>query len=161
MAQSNIKNCTLVFLVKKEGNAISEVCLAMKKRGFGQGRWNGVGGKVSPNEEIEAAAVREAREEIDVEVRDLKNVAGLTFGFPNKPEFNQRVHVYFSERWAGEPKETEEMSPKWFTIANIPYGAMWECDTYWLPEVLKGKFISAAFTYGENDTLLNSAIKEV
>jgi len=33
----------------------------MKKRGFGQGKWNGFGGKVEPNESIEQAAIREMK----------------------------------------------------------------------------------------------------
>jgi hypothetical protein len=47
---------TLVF-VRQPGR----VLLGMKKRGFGQGKWNGFGGKVEPNEEVTTAAVRELR----------------------------------------------------------------------------------------------------
>jgi hypothetical protein len=48
-----MRNATLLFLIKKSGDQISEICLAMKKRGFGVGRWNGAGGKVSQGETIE------------------------------------------------------------------------------------------------------------
>jgi hypothetical protein len=41
-----MRNSTLLFLVKKNGEEITDICLAMKKRGFGSGRYNGVGGKV-------------------------------------------------------------------------------------------------------------------
>jgi hypothetical protein len=34
------KQATLLFLIKDQ-----KILLAMKKRGFGKGRWNGVGGK--------------------------------------------------------------------------------------------------------------------
>ncbi|HET8669978.1 MAG TPA: NUDIX domain-containing protein, partial [Candidatus Saccharimonadales bacterium] len=40
--------------------------LAMKKRGFGINKWNGVGGKVDEDETIEQAAIRECQEEITV-----------------------------------------------------------------------------------------------
>ncbi|MEK7504190.1 MAG: hypothetical protein AAB550_01680 [Patescibacteria group bacterium] len=40
-----MKQATLCFLVKD-----NQILLAMKKRGFGVGKWNGVGGKV--NEEM-------------------------------------------------------------------------------------------------------------
>jgi hypothetical protein len=36
-----MRNVSLLFLVKKTDGKISEICLAMKKRGFGMGRWNG------------------------------------------------------------------------------------------------------------------------
>lgn len=40
-----------------------QVLLAMKKKGFGEGWWNGYGGKVEAGETVEAAMVRELREE--------------------------------------------------------------------------------------------------
>ena len=36
----------------------TRILLGLKKRGFGQGRWNGFGGKVQAGETIEAGAVR-------------------------------------------------------------------------------------------------------
>ena len=40
-----MKLVTLLFL-RRDG----QILLAMKKRGFGEGKWNGVGGKVEPGE---------------------------------------------------------------------------------------------------------------
>ena len=36
----------------------TRILLGMKKRGFGQGRWNGFGGKVEKGETIHQAAIR-------------------------------------------------------------------------------------------------------
>lgn len=47
------KLLTLLFVLKP-----GKVLLGYKKRGFGQGRWNGFGGKVQQNETIQEAAVR-------------------------------------------------------------------------------------------------------
>ena len=52
---------TLLFL--RRGN---EILLARKKRGFGKGKYNGVGGKLKKGESPEMAMVREAREEISI-----------------------------------------------------------------------------------------------
>jgi 8-oxo-dGTP diphosphatase len=92
-----MKNTTLLFLVKKQDNKISELLFAMKKRGFGAGRWNGVGGKLSEGETIVQAVVRETKEEIGVDVQEshLKKVAELAFTFPHRPDFNQLVHVFY------------------------------------------------------------------
>ena len=43
----NKKVLTLVYIRDDE-----KVLLGMKKRGFGQGKWNGFGGKVQQNESI-------------------------------------------------------------------------------------------------------------
>jgi 8-oxo-dGTP pyrophosphatase MutT (NUDIX family) len=56
-----MRNTTLLFLVKKQDNKITDVLLAMKKRGFGAGRWNGVGGKLGEGETIEQAVIRESK----------------------------------------------------------------------------------------------------
>src|SRR6185436_20735723 len=110
-----MKNATLVFLIKLKNKKITDICLAMKKRGFGVNRWNGTGGKVKENEKIEEAARRETKEEIGVIVDDLNKVGELFFFFSNNPAWDQLVHVYFCKSWSGEPAESEEMKPQWFS----------------------------------------------
>lgn len=65
-----LRIATLLFLVKDD-----EILLAMKKRGFGKDRYNGVGGKVDDGESIEAAAARETIEEIGVTPINFWHVA--------------------------------------------------------------------------------------
>src|SRR5258708_6573932 len=155
------RNATLVFLIKRKNGTVNEICLAMKKRGFGANRWNGMGGKVEAGETIEAAARRETQEEIGVTVGDLEKVAALSFTFPHNPSWNQTVHAYFCETWQGEPQESDEMAPAWFTPETIPYTEMWPDDIFWLPEVIKGNFVHAQFSLGEKDVILNQQIEIV
>lgn len=156
---NNLRNATLVFLIKRSNGEINEICLAMKKRGFGMNRWNGVGGKVDDqNETIEDAARRETKEEILVDLNVLNKVAELSFYFPHNPAWNQMVHVYFSENWTGEPKESDEMNPKWFSVHELPFHNMWPDDIFWLPEVINGKTLRAMFTFGQNDVILDKEI---
>ena len=156
-----LRDATLVFLVKRSQGEITHICLAMKKRGFGMNRWNGVGGKVEKNETVDEAAKRETKEEIGVQVKALSKIAELSFFFPHNPLWNQMVHVYFSEDWEGKPTESEEMNPKWFVSADIPFHAMWPDDIYWVPEVLKGNLLRAMFRFGEGDVVLEKKINIV
>src|SRR4051812_23340605 len=96
----HMRNVTLCLLIKGD-----EVLLAMKKRGFGAGKWNGIGGKVNEGESIEAAAVREAEEEIGVkiDIKDLEYTATTNFFFKDKPEWNQSMKTFFVAKWEGEP----------------------------------------------------------
>lgn len=59
--KEKLRDVTIVFLVKKIEEKITEVCLAIKKRGFGVNRWNGLGGKVEKDEEILVGAIREQK----------------------------------------------------------------------------------------------------
>lgn len=156
-----MRDTTLLFLVKKERNIITDICLAMKKRGFGAGRYNGTGGKVEAGESIENATRREAKEEIGVIVNDMSKCAELAFTFPHKEDWNQLVHVFVSDSWEGDIVETEEMKPEWFAVRDIPYSTMWPDDIFWLPKVIAGNFINAKFSFGEGDVILDQEVTVV
>lgn len=153
----NKKTLSLLFL--RKGNL---VLLAMKKRGFGEGRWNGVGGKVEEGESIEQAMIRETQEEIGVTPLIFEKVGDIRFDeyFKGKPTL-MHVHVYTCTQWDGEPTESEEMRPQWFKLDKIPYKAMWSDDPYWLPSVLEGKKISADFKLDAADVILSHTVTEV
>ena len=151
-----MKQATLLFLVKN-----NQILLAMKKRGFGVNRWNGVGGKPILNENILDTAIRETQEEIGVTPKNISQVATLDFYFQDNPKLDQQVVVYLAKEWEGEPVETEEMNPKWFDIEKIPFDSMWPDDPYWLPLVLTNKKIQAKFVLGENDIILEKEIHEI
>ena len=158
-----MRDATLCFLIKKDGDEIKEICLGMKKRGFGVNRWNGVGGKVNAHEgeTIEEALVRETQEEIGVKINDFYKVAELSFNFPDNKEWDQVVHTYFTEDWEGEPIESEEMRPEWFHVSKIPFDSMWPDDKHWLPHAINQRIIKGNFSFGENDVILNQNIEFV
>ena len=69
------------------------------------------------------------------------------------------MHVYFCESWKGEPTESEEMRPAWFSTSQIPFDSMWPDDKFWLPLVLDGQFVTAKFSFGEGDVILEKDVK--
>ncbi len=147
-----MKIVTLLFLRKEY-----QILLAMKKRGVGVGKWNGVGGKVDSGETVEAAALRECEEEICVRPKHVTKVAELEFIIPSQ-EFHNYTHVYIAETWEGEPQETEEMAPRWFALDEIPYDSMWSDDAIWLPRVLIGETVKATFHFDQNERVSNYTI---
>jgi hypothetical protein len=126
-----ITRATLCFLIKD-----GTVLLALKKRGFGKDFWNGVGGKIEPGE------------------TPKQKVARIDFYFPksnDKDPWVERVFVFLTDSWLGQPAETEEMKPKWFKFGEIPYKKMWSDDILWIPKVLNGQKIKAHFWFDEQN----------
>lgn len=155
---TTLPKASLCFLI----NENNQVLLAKKKRGFAKGKWNGVGGKTeSKDKNIEETAIRETYEEISVTPKSLQQIATINFYFLNKQDWGQKVFVFIVKDWKGKPEESEEMSPKWFDIKQIPYDKMWEDEKHWLPIILKGIKINADFLYDENQKLLEHKITEI
>jgi len=159
-----MKQTTLCFLIK-EDQKNKELLLAMKKKGFGEGKWNDVGGKLDSkkDKDIFEVAIREMKEEIGVGVKDIEKVAILNFSYPylsNPEEKEWQVHVFFAKEWQGKPKESEEMEPKWFKIDEIPFDEMWPDDEFWLPKVLNGKKVKADFIFKEGEIIESYNINE-
>ncbi len=147
-----LKVCTLVLLIRD-----NEILLAMKKRGFGMGLWNGVGGKIKKGETIEQALIRESIEEISVEPTEYTKVAVHDFTFADGVP-DMQVHAYLATKWQGEPTESEEMAPQWFKQSEIPYDQMWQDDLLWMPLVLRGKKLKTSFAFTKNNELLSANI---
>ena len=151
-----MKNATLCIVTHE-----NKILLGMKKRGFGEGKWNGFGGKVQEEENVEDAAKRELLEEAAITAQKLDKIGEITFLFPHKEEWNQIVHLFYVPNFEGTPKETEEMKPQWFDIDKIPFEKMWDDDKYWLPKVLSGKKIHATFIFDkDNETIVEMKINE-
>lgn len=148
-----MKHVTLVFLRRK-----GQILLAMKKRGFGVGKWNGAGGKADPGETMEQAAIRECQEEINVTPLNLQKLGELHFF--DLPDVEHYCHVFVASEWEGELSETEEMRPQWFNTKAIPYTDMWPDDEFWLPLLIDGKSFKGRVTI-EDDKVKECHIQEV
>ncbi len=145
---------TVLLLIRGD-----EVLLGMKKTGFGQGNYLGIGGKIEKGESSLEGVVRECREEISVDVQNPTFRGQVKFNFLAKPEWNSVVDVYSSETWVGEPAESEEIKPNWFKKSEIPLEQMWHDNRYWLPLVLEGNKFSAEFDLTEDLRVDNYSVR--
>lgn len=136
------------------------ILLGMKKRGFGEGKWNGFGGKVVPGETIEEAARRELKEEAGIEAGRLEKLGILEFEFIGEPD-TLEVHIFRSDDFSGEPTESEEMRPQWFHVDDTPFGQMWLDDRYWLPLFLERKKFTGRFVFGTDGSIADMELSEV
>ena len=138
---------TLVFVIKN-----AEILLIRKKRGLGAGKINGPGGRLEPGESFAEAAIREAQEELRITPIDPRYAGETHFQFVDG--YSIHVHVFTAQDFEGEPTETDEASPIWVPVDEIPYDEMWEDDRLWLPLVLDGVTFSGRYIF-DNDIMLD------
>ncbi|HEX8394950.1 MAG TPA: NAD(+) diphosphatase [Longimicrobium sp.] len=84
---------------------------------FTPGMYSVLAGFVEPGESLEETCIREAREEVGVEIAEVRYVASQPWPFPSQ------VMIAFTSTYAGgeivpQPGEIEEA--RWFTVDEIP-----------------------------------------
>ncbi len=129
------------------------VLLGMKKRGFGEGRWNGFGGKVNDGETIVNAAKRELLEESGLAWIKGEAAGVLTFFNGGGSKTDIEMHIFRVREFQGDPKESDEMLPQWFAFNKIPFADMWPDDPYWLPKFLQGSDVHGWFRFLNSETI--------
>lgn len=139
---------TLCFLLRGD-----EVLLIRKKRGFGAGKLNGVGGRVETGEVVESAAAREVLEEVGVIARSLQPAGVLEF-YSTGGEPDWVIHVFLCRVFESNPRPSDEAEPRWFKVDELPYSEMWDDDRVWLPHVLAGRRVRGKFWFNEGYTKL-------
>ncbi|MFC4451393.1 8-oxo-dGTP diphosphatase [Halorussus aquaticus] len=138
-----MRDATLCYVF--DGN---DVLFIEKKRGHGEGRYVGPGGKVENGESIAEGAIRETREETSIIVDSVEKKGELEFYFAEEP-FMQ-VHVFRSDSYSGKPAESEEAIPVWLDATDLPYDEMWKADKHWLPHLIEGTTFTGTFWYDED-----------
>jgi 8-oxo-dGTP pyrophosphatase MutT (NUDIX family) len=122
----------------------TRVLLGMKKRGFGEGKLNGFGGKVQPDETVCEAALREMEEESGVRLLDATLAGVLLYDYPLK-DTTMEVYFYRATSFKGRIGETDEMAPLWVERAGIDYSTMWADDPWWMDKMFELDLTRSAF----------------
>jgi 8-oxo-dGTP diphosphatase len=79
-----------------------------------EGGWEFPGGKVEPGETEEEAAVREIREELDLEIK-----VGASLGPAVEISEHYQLRVYLASIVAGEPVLREHAELRWFGATEL------------------------------------------
>lgn len=157
MVKLNKSVCSLLY-IKME----NKLLLARKKRGFGYGMFNGVGGKMQAGENITQTMLRETMEEIGVVPTGYELVSVLKFDeYVKGVRELVEVDVFLADGYDGTIAESEEMDPQWFELDNLPYDNMFPDSKYFLPDVLEGKKVKGFFKYDEEFNILENRLEVV
>ncbi|HYB41450.1 MAG TPA: NAD(+) diphosphatase [Candidatus Methylomirabilis sp.] len=102
-----------VIVLVKDGDR----CLLARKAGWAPGRYALVAGFVDNGESLEAAVAREVKEEVGVDVTDIRYIGSQNWPFPSQ------LMVGFVATYAGgelkvDPDELEDA--RWFPASKLP-----------------------------------------
>jgi len=136
--------------------AYGKILLIRKKRGLGAGKINGPGGRLEEGETALESAIRETEEELHVTPTGLSERGRLHFQFLDG--YSLLCTVFLATGWEGEPTETDEASPLWTPLDQIPYHEMWEDDRHWLPGMLAGREFDGFFEF-DGERMLSHEVK--
>ncbi|MHC5796346.1 8-oxo-dGTP diphosphatase [Lacisediminihabitans sp. FW035] len=135
------------YLLRPGGDG-EEVLLGRKKFGLGEGNLVGPGGKIEPGETAEEAIRREVAEETSIVLGEVRLVGELSYPFPFRPAWSQKSWVFVCHEWEGTARESDELAPEWYPVADIPTARMWDDAHYWVRDALAGRFVRATFEFG-------------
>ncbi|MBK9612292.1 8-oxo-dGTP diphosphatase [Candidatus Amarobacter glycogenicus] len=129
---------TLGYVLSGDGLSVLMVHRNARPQDHAYGKYNGLGGKMEPGEDLAACMVREIREEAGIEVTSLRLRGTLSWpGFGDRRE-GWFGFVFLVEGWEGTPMASNpEGDLHWISIARLLAGElpMWEGDRLWLPMV--------------------------
>ena len=103
--QNTIRKLYSLVFVKDVANR--KILLGYKKRGFGMHKWNGLGGKIEPNETHIEGAIREVKEESGLDIDNPHQMGYLEFQFENKLDETLECHVFLAHDFKGEIRECD------------------------------------------------------
>ena len=106
-----ISPCMIVLVTRGD-----EVLLA-RSPGFPPGLYSTLAGFVEPGESMEECVIREIREEVGIEVRNIKYMASQSWPYPHSMMFG--FHAEYS---TGEiiPQMEEIEDARWFNLNGLP-----------------------------------------
>jgi 8-oxo-dGTP diphosphatase len=115
------------LILRRTVEGEDQVLLMLRQgTGYMDGHWATVAGHVEAGESCAAAAVREAREEVgvDVNVCDLRPLCGMHRTGGDGMDINERADFFFETRaWRGAPRLLERdraAALAWFGLGSLP-----------------------------------------
>lgn len=120
------------------------------------GKYNGLGGKLEAGETPRECAIREVKEECNLQVDELK-LAGVITWNPNIDCKRWIGFVYVITKFTGDViNNCPEGELEWVENNKLLSLPLWESDHVFLPKVLAREFFEAEFVW--KDTKLLSSL---
>lgn len=110
----------VLFVLERDDQFLFQL---RQNTGIWDGLWSIPGGHVEPNEHILQTVVREAREELGIDVEE-PNIHLLGIHHYRRTDGNDGLNLYYRiTRWQGEPTNTDPhhcADMQWFGLDDLP-----------------------------------------
>jgi 8-oxo-dGTP diphosphatase len=129
---------TLGYILSPDGRKVLLVHRNKRPGDAHLGKYNGLGGKLDPGEDVVTCLRREVREEAGIECENI-----LLRGTVSWPGFGKHGEDWFGfvfrvDRWSGTPlAENPEGTLEWVEVERILTLPLWEGDRHFLPLVFE------------------------
>jgi 8-oxo-dGTP diphosphatase len=130
---------TLGFVMSPDGRRVLLVHRNRRPEDAHRGKYNGLGGKLEPGEDVVACLRREVREESGLECEEV-----LLRGTVSWPGFGKSGEDWFGfifriDRYRGAPWAENADGPlEWVEVGRVLQLPLWEGDRHFLPLVFAG-----------------------
>jgi 8-oxo-dGTP diphosphatase len=124
---------TLGYVMSPDGTKVLLIHRNARPDDQHYGKYNGLGGKLEPGEDIVSGMKREIREEAGIEAEEL-----VLRGTINWPGFGKNGEDWFGfvfriDRWSGTPNtQNAEGALEWVDVHSMAELNLWEGDRHWL-----------------------------
>jgi 8-oxo-dGTP diphosphatase len=127
---------TLGYVLSADGQSVLLVHRNRRREDAHFGKYNGLGGKLEPGEDVVAGMKREIREEANLECLALRLRGTISW-----PGFGKQGEDWFGflfciDRWSGDARsDNPEGTLEWVPLARVLELPLWEGDRHFLPLV--------------------------
>lgn len=127
---------TLGYVLSSDGTELLMMHRNSRPEDIHLGKYNGLGGKLLPNEDVATGMVREIREEAGIEVVSMVLRGTLNWtGFGPLGE-NWLAFIFRIDQFRGTPhQQSPEGTVEWVPMSQLDTLPMWEGDRCFLPMV--------------------------
>ena len=127
---------TLGYLLSPDGRQVLMVHRNRRPDDAHFGKYNGLGGKLEPGEDVVACLRREVREESGLECEALRLCGTISWPGFGKGGEDWFGFVFRVDRWGGTPLgENAEGDLVWLDVGRVLELPLWEGDRHFLPLV--------------------------
>jgi 8-oxo-dGTP diphosphatase len=141
---------TLVYITKDDQTLM--IHRVSKDGDLHKGKFNGLGGKFEPGESPLECAIREVKEESNLDISDIKLKGHILFPKFDKKGRDWLVFIYRADEFTGELKrENPEGILDWCPTKDLLNLNLWDGDKIFIPHVFSNSTFEGKFFYKDGN----------